>query len=447
LPIINILADLCKPCNYYCGAFAFFLKISTVFVSCNQIVEMPPISPKKNITLLILVAALGYFVDIYDLLVFSIVRVESFKDIGIAEQDMRRYTEYVINMQMGGLLLGGILWGIMGDKLGRIKVLFGSILLYSIANTVNGFITDIHSYAIVRFIAGIGLAGELGAGITLVSETMDRNKRGYGTMIVAFVGLFGAVAAYMVHRYFNWRTAYITGGTLGFILLLLRIGTFESGLYKLTAQSNVARGDIKLLLRNRKRWTRYIHCIMIGVPLWFVVGILITQSPEIGKALGAVEPLNAGQAVMYSYIGISVGDLLAGLLAQVTKSRKFAVVVFLLLSVCTVMWYLNSYGLDNNQFRWIAFAMGIGVGYWATFVTIASEQFGTNIRATVTTTVPNFVRGSLIPITFLFEFLVHQLAIIPAAYITMFLLTGLALYSLSRLKESFNKDLDYIEED
>lgn len=408
---------------------------------------MNPATQKKNTFLLIIVAALGYFVDIYDLLVFSIVRVESFKDIGVAEGDMRRLTEYVINMQMGGLLVGGILWGILGDKLGRIKVLFGSILLYSIANTANGFITDIHSYAFVRLVAGIGLAGELGAGITLVSETMDKNKRGYGTMIVACVGLFGAVAAYIVHSYFSWRTAYITGGTLGFVLLLLRISTFESGLYKYAAKTDVVRGDFMMLFRNKKRLARYFHCIMIGVPLWYVVGILITQSPEIGKALGAVETLNAGQAVMYSYIGISVGDLIAGLLAQITKSRKLAVGSFLVLSLITVMWYLNSKELGNNRFRWIALAMGIGVGYWATFVTIASEQFGTNIRATVTTTVPNFVRGSLIPITFLFELFVHQFTIIPAAYIMMFLLTGLSFYSLSRLKESFNKDLDYIEQD
>jgi len=402
---------------------------------------------KRNTLLLIIVAALGYFVDIYDLLVFSIVRVESFKEIGIREDQMRHMGEYVINMQMGGLLLGGILWGIIGDKLGRIKVLFGSILLYSIANTVNGFISDIHSYAIVRLIAGIGLAGELGAGITLISETMDKNKRGYGTMIVACVGLFGAVAAYLVAKSFSWRTAYITGGTLGFVLLLLRIGTFESGLYKHAANNGqIRRGDFKMLFTNRKRFLKYLYCILIGVPLWYVVGILITQSPEIGKALGATETLSAGQGVMYSYIGISVGDLLAGLLAQITKSRKLAIGCFLLLSLATVVWYLNSYGLDNARFVWIAFAMGIGVGYWATFVTIASEQFGTNIRATVTTTAPNFVRGSLIPITFLYEFFVHRFHIIPSAYIMMFLLTGISFFALSQLKESFNKDLDYLEE-
>lgn len=401
---------------------------------------------RKNVFLLVLVAALGYFVDIYDLLIFAIVRVKSLKEIGVPEDQMRHVGEYIMNMQMGGLLLGGILWGILGDKFGRIKVLFGSILLYSVANVLNGFVQDVDSYAWIRLVAGIGLAGELGAGITLVSETMSKDKRGYGTMIVAVIGLFGAVAARQVSHYFDWRTAYIVGGCLGFALLLLRIGTFESGLYKNVAESHVSRGDFKILFSNRKRFIRYINCILIGMPLWFVVGILISLSPEFGKALGAKGTLDAGQGIMYSYIGISVGDILAGLLAQFTKSRRLAVLVFLLLSLCTVMVYLNFKGITPEQFGWLAFIMGVGVGYWATFVTIASEQFGTNIRATVTTTVPNFVRGSLIPITFIFEFFVHRFDIITAAYILIFAVTLIAIVALSQLKETFSKDLNYLEE-
>lgn len=414
----------------------------------------PPMQPgttaptpqqRKNAALLVLVAALGYFVDIYDLLLFSIVRVESLSDIGVAAADMRRQGEYVINVQMAGLLLGGLLWGVLGDKLGRIKVLFGSILLYSVANVVNGFVQGVHSYALIRFVAGIGLAGELGAGITLVSETMAKEKRGYGTMIVAVVGLFGAVAANLVHQYFSWRTAYFVGGGLGFALLLLRLGTFESGMFRHVKASEVARGSLRMLFTDRDRLQRYICCILIGMPLWFVVGILITQSPEFGKALGATGTLSAGAGIMYSYIGISVGDLCAGLLAQWTRSRRLAVFLFLVLSLITVIYYLNNKGITPAGFNRLAFVMGVGVGYWATFVTIASEQFGTNLRATVTTTVPNFVRGSLIPITFLFEFFVQQFHIITAAYIVMFLLTAVALFALSRLKETFSKDLDYME--
>ncbi len=398
----------------------------------------------RNVIFLVLVASLGYFVDIYDLVIFSIVRVKSLHDIGISDADMRLKGVYVINMQMWGLLLGGILWGIIGDKLGRIKVLFGSILLYSLANFANGMAHTIDTYAIIRFIAGIGLAGELGAGITLVSETLSKEKRGYGTMIVAVIGLLGAVAAAMVGKY-DWRTAYYVGGALGIVLLLLRVGTFESGMYKNVALTEVSKGNIFMLFSNRKRFLKYLYCILIGAPLWYVVGILVTQSPEFGKALGAKEPISAGTGILYTYVGISVGGIFAAVLAQLSKSRKLTMFIFLILSVISAVAYLSTNGITNHQFIWLCFFMGFSVGYWATFVTIAAEQFGTNIRSTVTTTVPNFVRGSLIPINALFNLLVLHYGMINSGYIMMFILTAVALFSLSQLKESFSKDLDYVE--
>jgi MFS family permease len=403
-------------------------------------------SPKvtRNIIFLVLVASLGYFVDIYDLVIFSIVRLESLKDIGISEANNRLQGVYVINMQMFGLLLGGIIWGIIGDKFGRIKVLFGSILLYSIANFANGLVHDINSYAIIRFIAGIGLAGELGAGITLVTETLSKEKRGYGTMIVAVIGLFGAVAAATIAKY-GWRNAYFVGGGLGIVLLLLRLGTFESGMYKNVAQSKVSKGNILMLFNNGTRLKKYLYCILIGAPLWYVVGILITQAKEFGVALGSKEVLSAGSGILYSYVGIAVGDIFAGLLAQVTKSRKLTMAVFLLLSLVSVTAYLSSKGITSSQFVWLSFFMGCTVGYWATFVTIAAEQFGTNIRSTVTTTVPNFVRGSLIPINWAFDALVKHNGMITSGYIMMGILTFIALFSLSQLKETFGKDLNYVE--
>jgi MFS family permease len=404
-------------------------------------------APARNVVFLVIVAALGYFVDIYDLVIFSIVRLKSFQDIGIPASDMRTDGEYVLNMQMGGLLIGGIIWGIIGDKYGRVKVLFGSILIYSLANCLNGLVTGIHQYAIIRFIAGIGLAGELGAGITLVSETMHKDKRGYGTMVVAVIGLFGAVAAATVAKEFTWQRAYFVGGGLGFLLLLLRIGTFESGMYNEVANSKVSKGNILMLFNNKQRFFKYVCCILIGAPLWFVVGILVTQSPEFGKVLGATEPLSAGTGIMYTYIGLAIGDIFAGLMAQLTKSRKLTMMLFQILSIISVMAYLNSVGMEPQEFIWLCLFMGFAVGYWATFVTIASEQFGTNIRATVTTTTPNFVRGSLIPITFCFEFFVHSFGLITSAYIMMLILTSVALFALSRLKETFNKDLDYVEEE
>jgi len=407
----------------------------------------PASSAKRNIVFLVIVAALGYFVDIYDLVIFSIVRLQSFKDIGVKPENMRLDGEFVLNMQMGGLLLGGILWGIIGDKFGRIRVLFGSILLYSIANFANGLVHSVEMYAFVRFVAGIGLAGELGAGITLVSETLSKNNRGYGTMMVAVVGLLGAAVAATVAKHFSWQTAYFVGGGLGFLLLLLRAGTFESGMFKEARHSNVNRGNILMLFTDRKRFFKYLYCILMGAPLWFVVGILVAQAPEIGKALQATTILSAGTGILYTYFGIAAGDLFAGLMAQITRSRKITMMLFHILSLISAFVYLQSTHISEQQFIWLCLFMGFSCGYWATFVTIASEQFGTNIRATVTTTVPNFVRGALIPITYIFERLVSRYGIISSARIMMVVLVAVAFFSINQLKESFDKDLDYMEDD
>ncbi|MGO4875444.1 MFS transporter [Pedobacter psychrotolerans] len=404
-------------------------------------------SNNRNVIFLVIVAALGYFVDIYDLVLFSVVRLKSFSDIGVSPEHMRTDGEYVINMQMFGLLLGGLLWGIIGDKFGRIKVLFGSILMYSLANIANGFATDVHTYAMIRFVAGIGLAGELGAGITLVTETMDKEKRGYGTMVVAGIGLLGAAAAATIGKHFTWQTSYFVGGGMGLLLLLLRVGTFESGMFKHAEQSaHVSKGNFFMLFSDRKRFLKYLACICLGLPLWFIVGILVTQSPEIGKALGAKEVLNAGTGIMYTYFGIAIGDVVCGFLAQMLRSRKKTVLIFQSLSVVAVLIYLTSNNLTESSFILICLVMGFAVGYWATFVTIAAEQFGTNIRSTVTTTAPNFVRGALIPITLIFEFFVHQYSIVTAGFIVMGMVTIVAMISVASLKESFDKDLNYLEE-
>ncbi len=400
----------------------------------------------KNTWMLVLVASLGYFVDIYDLIIFSIVRVKSFHDIGVTDELMRTKGEFVLNMQMAGLLLGGIIWGIIADKYGRIKVLFGSILLYSLANIYNGFVQDVNTYAFVRFIAGIGLAGELGAGITLVSEAMSKNKRGYGTMVVAGVGVLGAILAYYISEWFDWRTAYFVGGGMGILLLLMRVGTFESGMFEKSAQNdNIKKGSIKLLFSSKERIMRYVYCLCIGLPIWFVVGVLVTQAPEIGKALQADTVLSAGKGVMFTYLGISLGDFAAGLLAQIFKSRKKVVFICQVLILLSSIWYLSSTGITESKFLVLAFVMGVGVGYWATFVTISAEQFGTNLRATVATTAPNFVRGALIPSTLFYGYLVNIFGIVPAAMVTIVLLSMIAIFALTQLKESFDKDLNYEE--
>lgn len=401
----------------------------------------------RNVIFLVIVASLGYFVDIYDLLVFSIVRTPSLLAIGVKAGDVKAVGITIINWQMFGLLIGGLLWGVIGDKLGRIKVLFGSILLYSIANFINGRVTSVDTYIMVRFIAGIGLAGELGAGITLVTETMKTEKRGYGTMIVSVIGLFGAAAANLVAKELNWHWAYYVGGILGICLLLLRLGTYESGLYKDVESREVSRGNFLMLFSSFKRFVKYLYCILVGAANWFVIGILITLAPEFGKALGAKVPLNAGDGVFYAYIGIAVGGIFAGLLSQIVRSRRVAVIVFLFISVASVVCYLSATNITAQQFVWLAFFLGFGVGYWPIFVTIPAEQFGTNIRATVTTTVPNFIRASLIPINAAFAALtVSYHSMITAGYIMMGILSLIALFSISQLKESFAADLNYLEE-
>jgi MFS family permease len=381
---------------------------------------------KKNVKLIILVAALGYFVDIYDLILFSVIRIKSLKGLGVPDSDLLDVGTMLINSQMFGMLLGGILWGVLGDKKGRISVLFGSILLYSIANLANGFVTSVPAYAVIRFIAGIGLAGELGAGITLVTETMSKENRGYGTMIVAGVGLMGAVAAAIIGENYTWEISYIIGGVMGLLLLGMRVGLVESGMFKNQKSDDISRGNIFMLFSDGKRFKKYLSCILIGIPLWFVVGVLVT-------------------GIMYCYIGIAIGDIVAGFMSQMWRSRKKVMLIFLLLTGVSIVVFLNAEGMSSQQFIWLTLFLGFSSGYWATFVTIASEQFGTNLRATVTTTVPNFVRGSLVLATLSFTTLKGSIGIINSALVVGFVSLIIALIALYQLKETFGKDLDYLE--
>jgi putative MFS transporter len=414
----------------------------------------PPSLPQNSKSILnaaVIVAALGYFVDIYDLLLFGIVRTESLKDLGITGDAIRDQGEYLISMQMFGMLFGGILWGVLGDKKGRISVLFGSILLYSVANIANGMVTTVDGYAFWRLIAGIGLAGELGAGITLVAESLPKDKRGYGTMIVASVGVSGAVAAYLVYQFFqDWRLCYYAGGGLGILLLFLRISITESGMFKQVQRSDEKKGDFLSLFTSSKRFSKYLQCILIGVPLWFLVGVLITFSPEFAKALGVqqAETIAAGKAIAFCYAGLVIGDIASGLLSQWLKSRKKIMGLFLIFNLIMVFIYLNAFGISASTFYLLCFAMGVSVGYWVLFVTIAAEQFGTNIRATVTTTVPNFVRGSLPLIILIYSFFRDRLLegnILKAGMIVGSLLSLFSLLALWKLKETFHVDLNYTE--
>ncbi len=396
--------------------------------------------------LLVIVAALGYFVDIYDLVLFSIVRVESLKDLGLTGQALMDKGVLLLNMQMIGMLIGGIFWGILGDKRGRLSVLFGSILLYSIANIANGFVHTVETYALWRFIAGIGLAGELGAGITLVSESLSKESRGYATMWIATVGVSGAVFAGVIAEFFTWRTNFIIGGVLGLCLLLLRVSVVESGLYqKVSEQAVTSRGNFLSLFTQKTRFFRYLMCILIGVPLWYVVGILITFSPEISHALGVVGTVAAGKAVMFCYLGLVFGDFASGWLSQLWKSRKKAVLVFLIFTLVAVICNFMARGISSGWYYALCGVLGFSSGYWAVFVTVGAEQFGTNLRSTVAITVPNFVRGAVVPLTLSFQLLKPMVGIIYSAAILGFICLGIAFTSLYFLRETYGKDLDFIE--
>ena len=404
-------------------------------------------SPLKQIfSLTVLVAALGYFVDMFDLLLFPIVRQPSLTALGVAQGDAQvSATFLLLNAQMVGMLLGGILWGILGDKKGRLSTLFGSIALYSIANIANAFVHGIPAYAFWRFMAGLGLAGELGAAVTLVSEILPKDLRAYGTAIVAGVGIFGTVTASLVGKYLPWRTAYLVGGGLGLLLLATRFSLRESGMFKDLGHSDVKRGDFLSLFTSGERFFRYLRCILIGLPTWFVVAILITSAPEFAPKVGVTGPVAAGTAVAFCYSGITLGSFASGILSQVWGSRKKVVLVFILGTFAGVAVYLSVHGLSPMLFYLLAGFLGLATGYWAVFVTIAAEQFGTNLRATVATTVPNFVRGAVPLITGGFALLREPLGYIGSAWTVGLVCIGLALVSLWGMAETAGRDLDFVE--
>jgi putative MFS transporter len=402
---------------------------------------------RRVFSLPVIVASLGYFVDIYDLVLFSIVRVPSLKSLGLSGKELTDYGVGLLNMQMAGMLIGGIIWGIMGDRKGRLKIMFGSIFLYSAANILNGTISSLPAYAALRFIAGIGLAGELGAGITLVSEVLHKNIRGYGTMLVASVGVSGAILANIIANAYDWRYAFVIGGILGLLLLITRIRVADSGMFRaMEEKAGIKRGRMLSLFKDRNRFFRYLNSILIGVPIWYVVGILITFSPEFAKTLGTTGPVSAGNAVMFCYFGLILGDFSSGILSQVLKSRKKVVLLYILFTIAAVALYFMQGSRSPEFFYGVCFTLGCAIGYWAIFVTVAAEQFGTNLRATVATTVPNFVRGMVVPITLLFQFFRQYIGLAGSALTVGAICIIAALFALFSMEETFHKDLDYFEE-
>ncbi|WP_224368658.1 MFS transporter [Hyalangium versicolor] len=398
---------------------------------------------RSVLTLTVLVAGLGYFVDLFDITLFGVVRAASLKDLGVTDpKEILSKGVLLYNCQMGGMMLGGILWGTLGDKRGRLSVMFGSILLYSFANITNAFAWDVTSYAVCRFLGGVGLAGELGAAITLVAESLPKEKRGLGTTIVATLGMLGIVAAAFIGQHLTWKTAYLTGGVMGLALLFARFKVSESELF--SKKPDAARANPFLLLQGG-RLLKYISCILIGVPIYFTTGVLFTFAPELTKGLNVQGEVTAGNAILFGSIGLTIGDLLAGLFSQWLKSRKRAVGLNLTLGFGLMLVYGLVPGLTSTLIYALSFLIGITVGYWAVLVTMAAEQFGTNIRATAATTVPNFVRGSAMFATTGFLALREHLSVAHAAIIVGSICFSLALLSLTQIDETFSRNLDYEE--
>ncbi len=405
------------------------------------------------------VSALGYFVDIFDLFLFSVLRVPSLLGVGVAKEHFLSAGAALLNWQMLGLLLGSVVWGVLGDRQGRVRALYGSILLYSLATLANAMVASFPAYAACRFLAGLGLGGELGAAVTLVSESLPTARRGLGTMAVAGFGLCGGVAAAGLGELVSWRTCYAIGGGLGLLLLALRVQLVESPLFGSLEAGAAARperrGSLLLLLRSPRRRRTYLRLVLVGLPIWFVAGILMVFSPELGRALG-VPNVTAARAVLISYLGVALGDFLCGGLSQLLGSRKRAIAVFLGLLCAGLVLFFSASEVLTERFYGICFGLGLGTGYWAVLVTCAAEQFGTNLRATVATTVPNMIRATVIPLSFAFQLLFRRLepisnrlgkdhGLIEAGMVLGAACILLALWALHGLDETYGRELDFQE--
>jgi MFS family permease len=418
---------------------------NATMINFDQICQLMIRDISRPVVLGVVVSALGFFVDLYDIIIFSAERIDSFRDLGIPETEWTSAGGTILSMQMFGMLLGGFLWGYIGDRFGRLKVLFGSIFLYSTCSLLNAFVTDLDQYMWCRFFAGLGLAGELGAGITLVAEQMDKKYRGFAVALVGGLGMFGAVTAGIVANHFSWQTSLMIGAGLGFLLLFLRLGVVESGLFHLMDASAKGRGDFRIILRNPRLLTIFICVLLVGMPAWFSNGVLITFTREIAGSMHMAQLPSAATVISFYFLGFAFGDPCCGLLSQYLKSRKKAILIFLILYTFTLLLFFNIGGFSLGTYYALFTAMGFSVGFTIMLFTLAAEQFGTNIRALVTSTTLNLTRAWVIPLTFCFTILAEQLQqeyLLSAAIIAGVVLT-LAFIALSQLDETYHRDLDF----
>ena len=398
--------------------------------------------------LAVLVAALGYFVDLFDLVLFSIVRIPSLKALGVADpEQLTAVGKRLLDIQLVGMLLGGIAFGMLGDRLGRLRTLFGSILLYSVANILNAFVTEVWQYEALRFIAGFGLAGELGAGITLVAELLPTAKRGIGTTIVATIGLSGAVAAGVVGSYLAWNHCYLIGGTMGIALLALRVGVSESGMFRATEARahEVSRGNPLQLLWPPRRFLRFAMVVLSAMPIWFVGGVMFVFAPEIGRGMGIAEPIEPARVIFWAYLGVVAGDVCSGTVSQLIRSRTRTIMGFLVALAASIALFFAVAPRGPAAFYGMMCLVGAATGYWAIFVTTASEQFGTNLRATAATSAPNFVRAMAVPITSIWLAIKPGMGAVQGTLVLGLCCVAVGMAATFALDETFHRDLDYLE--
>lgn len=405
-----------------------------------------PLSPRARTILTVLVATLGYFVDVADLQLFSVVRVQSLQDLGLSPDAITSAGVTILNWQMTGLVLGGFLWGMGADKIGRVRILFGSILLYSLASLACAHVQTVPVYAVLRFLAGLGLAGEVGVAVTLLSEILSPARRTWGIIILIVIGVVGASTAAILAKLIEWRTLYLIGGIAGLVLLALRVGVQESGLFhNVRAESSLTRGALRKLWGTRERIGRYVACVALGAPIWYVVGILAVFAPEVAVNLGSPDKVTAPDAVLFAALGMCLGDFLAGLLSQIFKNRRKVMAAFLACGLILNVVLLNAYGISARQYYALLFICCVFNGYFLVFLAITAESFGTNLRATATTSVSNLMRAFIIPITLLVMALKPHLGFLDAALVTAVPVYLLAFTGLAFLRETYGRDLDFTE--
>ncbi|MBI1326700.1 MAG: MFS transporter [Alphaproteobacteria bacterium] len=391
----------------------------------------------------VIITALGYMVDVYDILIFSALRTPSLIDLGLTGDAVTKTGMFIINMQMTGLIIGGLIFGMLGDKIGRKKCLLGSILLYSLATLGCAVVQTVDQYAALRFVAGLGLAGEVGIGVALITENMKKEHRGLGVAVFTFIGIGGAVIAGVAAELLPWRTCYLIGGIAGLLLLATRSILRESGMFSKAHEDNVKRGDFLQFIKQPKLGLRYLYCVLIGVPIYFVIAIPWTLSPELAKAMNVPFPVKASIALAIGYSFTMIGDLLAGILSHIFKSRRIIITGFIIFGGFVIGLFMQMRNLSVFEYYMFCALLGVAIGYWVNMITVAAEQFGTNLRATAATSIPNFVRATTIPMYAMLGWLKPSMGILSATSVIATIAIVLSLVAVSQLRETFHEDLDY----